>query len=286
MKSNLTKRFGFGAIIFGLALGGVGLWFLLSPAEYRATTRISVGIDDPEIYDPYFIQTEFQIIQSEVVLGKVVEALNLNGEWGKKYAWGKTLTTSETVRLLKRRLNLHLVTNSRFLDISVTDGNPVEAAKIANAIAEAYRDFRINQNRQQILGGIKILKEQYQTEENDIKIKQANLEQLKTQLTLTNPEPVESVLVSNYPSYFQAKQDLSNEEAIHKQRQTIIDSEKSLSVQNAKALVEIVDPAVSPSSPTGPNRLLGAVLLLCGLATSVLGFYLISSGGAVTNSKP
>jgi len=168
----------------------------------------------------------------------------------------------------------------------VTDGNPVEAAKIANAIAVAYRDFRINQNRQQILGGIKILKEQYQTEENDIKIKQANLEQLKTQLTLTNPEPVESVLVSNYPSDFQAKQDLSNEEAIHKQRQTIIDSEKSLSVQNAKALVEIVDPAVSPSSPTGPNRLLGAVLLLCGLATSVLGFYLISSGGAVTNSKP
>jgi uncharacterized protein involved in exopolysaccharide biosynthesis len=286
MKSNLKKRFGFGTIIIGLALGGVGLWFLLSSAEYRATTRISVGIDDPESYDPYFIQTELEIIQSEVVLGKVVEALNLNGEWGRKYAWGKTLTTSETVWLLKRRLNLHLVPNSRFLDISVTDGNPVEAAKIANAIAEAYRDFRINQNRQQILGGIKILKEQYQTEENDIKIKQANLEQLKTQLTLTNPEPVESVLVSNYPSYFQAKQDLSNEEAIHKQRQTIIDSEKSLSVQNAKALVEIVDPAVSPSSPTGPNRLLGAVLLLCGLATSVLGFYLISSGGAVTNSKP
>jgi uncharacterized protein involved in exopolysaccharide biosynthesis len=286
MKANLTKRFGFGAIIIGLALGSVGLWFLLSPAEYRATTRISVGIDNPESYDPYFIQTELEIIQSEDVLGKVVETLNLNSEWGRKYAWGKTLTTSETVWLLKRRLNLHLVPNSRFLDISVTDGNPVEAAKIANAIAEAYRDFRINQNRQQILGGIKILKEQYQTEENDIKIKQANLEQLKTQLTLTNPEPVESVLVSNYPSYFQTKQDLSNEEAIHKQRQTIIDSEKSLSVQNAKALVEIVDPAVSPSSPTGPNRLLGAVLLLCGLATSVLGFYLISSGGAVTNSKP
>ena len=77
---------------------------LLSPAEYRATTRISVGIDNPESYDPYFIQTELEIIQSEDVLGKVVEILNLNSEWGRKYAWGKTLTTSETVWLLKRRL--------------------------------------------------------------------------------------------------------------------------------------------------------------------------------------
>jgi len=115
MKANLTKRFGFGAIIIGLALGSVGLWFLLSPAEYRATTRISVGIDNPESYDPYFIQTELEIIQSEDVLGKVVEILNLNSEWGRKYAWGKTLTTSETVWLLKRRLSFHLVRNSKLL---------------------------------------------------------------------------------------------------------------------------------------------------------------------------
>src|ERR1035438_5441586 len=234
MKSNQTKRFGFGAIIFGLALGGIGLWLLLSPAEYRATTRISVGIDYPESYDPYFIQTELEIIQSEVVLGKVVEALYLNGEWGRKYARGKTLTTSETVWLLKRRLNLHLVTNSRFLDISVTDGNPVEAAKIANAIAEAYRDFRINRNRQLTFIGIKTLEDDYQKEEVDIKTKQGSLEQLGKQLNFTSPEPVESVLESNYPSYFRAKRELSDEEVLHKRLLATIDSEKSLYAQNAK----------------------------------------------------
>jgi uncharacterized protein involved in exopolysaccharide biosynthesis len=281
MKSNQTKRFGFGAIIFGLALGGIGLWFLLSPAEYRATTRISVGIDYPESYDPYFIQTELEIIQSEVVLGKVVEALYLNGEWGRKYARGKTLTTSETVWLLKRRLNLHLVTNSRFLDISVTDGNPVEAAKIANAIAEAYRDFRINRNRQLTFIGIKTLEDDYQKEEVDIKTKQGSLEQLGKQLNFTSPEPVESVLESNHPSFFRAKKELSDEKVLHRRLLATIDSEKSLYAQNAKTLVEIVDPAVSPSSPIGPNRLLGAVLLLCGLAVFVVGFR--GSRGAITS---
>jgi uncharacterized protein involved in exopolysaccharide biosynthesis len=44
-------------------------------------------------YDPYFIQTEFEIIQDRVVLGKVIEALNLNVEWGKKYFGGETLKT-------------------------------------------------------------------------------------------------------------------------------------------------------------------------------------------------
>jgi len=39
-------------------------------------------------YDPYFIQTEFELIQSEVILGKVIEELNLNVEWGKKYNAG------------------------------------------------------------------------------------------------------------------------------------------------------------------------------------------------------
>src|SRR5882757_7637687 len=63
------------------------------PESFASTTRILVEREHPDVesiggtpsvggYDPYFIQTEFNIIQSEVVLGKVVDALNLNEEWG------------------------------------------------------------------------------------------------------------------------------------------------------------------------------------------------------------
>jgi len=264
-------------LCLALVLSGVGLWLLLSPPQYEATTRISIGVDDPESYDPYFIQTELYIIRSEAVLGKVVESLNLNVEWGKKYAGGKDLKTSETIRLLNRRLKLHLINNTRFLDISVTDENPIEAAKIANAIAQSYRNFRIERNQKELVLGVKLMKDEYQKEAANIETRQERLEQLRKQLNLTNPEPAESMLASNYSSYFQAKQDLSKEEAIHKQLQTIIDSEKSDWVQNQKSLVEIVNLAIPPSSPIGPNRLLGMVLLLCGLIAFVLGFYLISA---------
>src|SRR6266700_2110980 len=66
---------------------------------FAITARIKVEHDQSDIsgisdrgmmggYDPYFIQTEFELIQSEVILGKVIKDLDLNAEWGKKYNAG------------------------------------------------------------------------------------------------------------------------------------------------------------------------------------------------------
>src|SRR3954464_13047746 len=54
------------------------------PESFASSARIKVERDHPDIpdlnqsqvldgYDPYFIQTEFEVIQSEIILGKVVE---------------------------------------------------------------------------------------------------------------------------------------------------------------------------------------------------------------------
>src|SRR6185437_5674012 len=60
------------------------------PEAYSSRARIRVerdvtdvpGVSDHPamggVYDPYFIQTEFEVIQSEMVLDKVVEKLDLN----------------------------------------------------------------------------------------------------------------------------------------------------------------------------------------------------------------
>src|SRR6185295_12922568 len=72
--------------------------FILQPS-YMSTARIRVDKDNSDIsgileqrnagsYDPYFIQTEFEVIQSQTILYKVIETLDLNTVWGKKYAGG------------------------------------------------------------------------------------------------------------------------------------------------------------------------------------------------------
>src|SRR5580698_3647259 len=71
--------------------------FMMRPA-YSSTAQIKIeqdaasdiptfttGAGDYLPYDPYFMETEIKVIQGDVVLKKVVDTLNLNVEWGKKY---------------------------------------------------------------------------------------------------------------------------------------------------------------------------------------------------------
>src|SRR5690242_4492973 len=97
------------------------------PKYYASTAKIRIERDLSDIqpvmqpqmfpgYDPYFIQTEFEFIKSETILSKVIEKLNLNTEWGKKYAGGEKLKTSESIGLLKRNLVLNAVRNTTFIE--------------------------------------------------------------------------------------------------------------------------------------------------------------------------
>lgn len=118
MKIRQTKILGLALLLGGLALADVGLWLLLSPAQYAATAKIWVvnDVDDYPVYrpndktvipyDPYFIQTTFEIIQSELVLSNVVTTLNLNETWGKKYLAGSKLKVAESIKIINRHLRL------------------------------------------------------------------------------------------------------------------------------------------------------------------------------------
>ncbi|MGD0259219.1 MAG: von Willebrand factor type A domain-containing protein [Verrucomicrobiota bacterium] len=143
----------------GGALGG----------KVERTARIKIEHDQSDIngmadrggiagYDPYFLQTEFEVMQSEAVLGKVIKELNLNEAWGKKQG-GRTLTTAETMALLKNKLDLRPERNSDLIDVGVKSDQPEEAAQIANAVAEAYKEHRAEQRAQLTKDGIKALEE-------------------------------------------------------------------------------------------------------------------------------
>ena len=107
------------------------------------------------------------MIQSEVILGKVIEDLDLNNEWGKKYANGERLKTSETIAMLKGRIDLRPVRNTSLIEIRVFSEKADEAAKIANAIAEAYKAHRLEQRKQLSKGGIKALEERFAEQEDE-----------------------------------------------------------------------------------------------------------------------
>jgi hypothetical protein len=284
---NLSSKtiLGFATLIIGLSLGGIGFWLLFGPAEYQAVVRLKIDVDDPNSYNPYFIQTEFETIQSEIILNKVVGTLNLDVQWCGRDPGDNKRKTASAVTILRRRMRVQLIPNSKWVEIYVTDETPDEAARIANAIAQTYHDFRIERYRQQKVQGLTIMKDEYRKEEASLKTKQEIVAQLRKQLNFTNPEPATAVPASNYPAYFQAERELTNEETIHRLRQTImIEIGKSIDHTPGSTFVAIVNPAIPPKHPIGPNRLLGATLLVCGLAIAVFGFYLLSVPGSATKA--
>jgi succinoglycan biosynthesis transport protein ExoP len=170
---------------------------LILPESYSSVARIKVERDASDIqgfterqgygvFDPYFIQTEFEVIQSEKVLGSVVELLDLNTVWGRKYQNGEKLKTTETIGLLKSRMNLQPVRNTSLIKIVVYSEDKKEAADVANAVAEVYRDHRQERRRQMTLEGVKALEERYQEQENKIRNVQMEMEQLRKANTISD----------------------------------------------------------------------------------------------------
>jgi capsular exopolysaccharide synthesis family protein len=182
------------------AIVATAVTFLL-PESYASTARIRIepdtisdirGVGDVmpyAAYDPYFIQTEFEIIQDRVVLGKVIESLNLNEVWGKKYFGGEMLKTPETMEFLKKRMSLMPVRNTKLIEITVYSEDKNDAARLANTIAETYRDYRLHLRRQLSLNGIKVLEDRFQSDGEQIEAIQIKVDTLRKELGVNDSDP-------------------------------------------------------------------------------------------------
>jgi len=105
-----------------------------------AGTETSSSFSAP---DSYLVQTELELIRSEVILKKVVEELDLNAVWGKKYYENdfSKLKTWDSVAILRGHMDIQAVRNANIIDIGVLSDNPDEAAKLANAILKVYCEY-------------------------------------------------------------------------------------------------------------------------------------------------
>jgi capsular exopolysaccharide synthesis family protein len=176
--------------------------FIMSES-YSSTTRIRIehNVADigpladrgytPGSYDPYFIQTEFEVLKSEVILGKVVEDLKLNEEWGKVYNGGIAFKTTESIERLKRYMSLALGgRNTSIIEIGYKSDKPKEAADVANAIAQAYRSYRLGQSYEMMSNGIAALKKGWDEQQAQVHEAQTNVDRLRSEYKITESDPM------------------------------------------------------------------------------------------------
>ena len=296
---NIGKQLlGLTLLLFGLALGGTGLWLLLSPAQYAATARIKVEwdvmMDEAEeyfqahpdkrpsaIYDYYSYEPTIEKIKSECILTNVADQIHLHSDW----------------RAIRGRLSFRPVRNTKLLEITYKSPNPREAADVANAIAEVYRDYRIQARKAVIEKGIEVLSAQSLEEEKKIQASETNLNLLRDKYGIDPSKealweqaiitPSKEASASEQTAakaeyerakpFWDAKRELIQMIEQHRLLAAKIEMVKSDSQIPRPGLVQIFDQATTPQKPVGPNRFLGLALSLAGFASLLAGYILLKS---------
>lgn len=163
---------------------------LTLPKIYMAKTRIEVRQDALDIdvferelapgYNPFFLRTQYEIIQSKPILYQVIENLKLKEVWGEEYRDDKApLPLPDAYRILKGSLKINQFRDTSLIDLQVYRRNPEEAARIANAVAHAYRDRRLTAKTREVKRAIEALNEELRKQQDVVAEAEFDLEVLR-----------------------------------------------------------------------------------------------------------
>ncbi len=142
-------------IFLAVVVGGATVWVLDQTPIYRAAATVQVDLRAPSVLgreveqveelgtgsywnNQEYLRTQYKVIQSREVTSRVVEALRLDNDPHFAGAGEKTRTPTEIAEMLRGRIMVEPVRDSRLIEISVEDTDPERARTIVNAVADAY----------------------------------------------------------------------------------------------------------------------------------------------------
>ena len=208
--------------VFLLVTITTALVTFILPPTFASTARISIQRDTTDIqsvnlgqgssqsysaYDfAFWIQTEYEKIQSKMILYPVITNLELNVKWGEKYKEG-ALRMDTTYSMLKGKIDIIQSPRTSLLEIKAYSDEASEAAAIANQIADVYRQSRTNLWSEMSSRGLEALNIELASQTTAITNLQKHVENLKTELGISDVEIQQGMSVATVESEALRKQD-------------------------------------------------------------------------------
>ena len=185
--------------VFLLVVITATLVTFILPESYSSTAKIRVDRDSPDISltdrrMPMAFTTPTSSKLNLKPFARVWSSRRSSTRWisttpgVRNMNNGQPLKTEETMAILKGKLQLAPVRNTMFLEITVYSESPKEAADLANAVARAYKDYRLERWQKNSGEGLKALEAQLLTKNAAIKVAQSNVNNLRQ--TLNVPDMV------------------------------------------------------------------------------------------------
>ena len=226
---------------------------LFLPKTYMSLSRISIEKDTSDIapllgmqsgptaFDPYFIQTEFEKIQSQKVLDKVVVRCELTEDW-KRLNGGNLLSTIEARKILKKAIDIRQFRNTSIIELRAYDRIPRKAQEIAQALAMVYQNHRKDAQTARVKEGIKALEGRKDETDKQILVMQANVDKLRTDLNISDAAGEDSYSIIEPEIVRRYESELIDVKGIHTTMSTLLDGLKALSAEELRASILTAHP--------------------------------------------
>lgn len=251
--------------LLGLLLLAYGIYLALTPNVYQSTIRIKVEKDLTELtnpqysqpgFDPYWVQNEFEKIQSKVILFPVITNLNLHQTWAGKLKKGE-LSAAEVYPMLKQKLEVSQTRGTSLIEITFKSNDPNEAARIANAVADEYRQYRLASNRELMARGMKTYEKELEKQNQEILALEARIGQTGESLNTNS-----------------VWRELETMRAMRERLKARF-SQETVAFNKPTPQVEIIDPAEPAMKPIFPNRGAMVLAILLGIGMSAAGMLIL-----------
>lgn len=174
-------------VVFALVVGTTAVLTHWIEPTFMSTVRMDVQKDVGDIsslmpqqqqsgFDPFFVMTQFEILQSKEVLYRVIEDLKLVQRWDQKYRLGQSKV--KAYQILSKLIDPRQVRSTSIIEINVYSKDKAEAAEIANKIAEVYKASRDELRLRLVDQGLKTLREKLLEHHGFVEVAKSNVNQI------------------------------------------------------------------------------------------------------------
>ncbi len=253
----IKVRMGLILLTFFLVMVTAGVTTYFLPRQYLSKVRMEVKQDNSgpvtvfggssgKSYDPQFVATQFQILQTTEILYPVIERLELVKEFSPP---GQKLPIQSVYGRLRRSMQLQEVRNTGLIDIGIYDVKADRAANIANMIGVVYVERRRADLQKNVDRGLEQLTEEVAKQREVVKKASVDAAQLRTEGSINDPNPDEqNVVLTRIGAAlaFQEKNLIEQESKVStlKLQLDLLQKLKPEELPQALRALQIIDPTV------------------------------------------
>jgi polysaccharide biosynthesis transport protein len=181
------------AVLFLVVITGTVYTFTL-PKIYLSEARIEVNNDnvnlDPfnpaaggsRMYDPYFLRTQYEIIKSKPILYEVINRLNLQEVWSRD---GEKMAKERAYKVLYTSLDVAQSRDTSLIALRARRPDPKEAMRIANTLADVYRDQRLDLKYKEMTRSLDALRRELENQQAKVETAEQRVEELRQDLDIS-----------------------------------------------------------------------------------------------------